>query len=241
MELLVLDHHRNTGLCRLADVLDATPDVPHRVVPVTEQAVPDGLDDLAGIVTMGGPQSATQPESHPWMHAEVELLARAVDRDVPVFAVCLGAQLLGHALGGEVTCRPVPEIGYLPLTRTPAGVDDEVTGDWPDGTAALFVHEDEVTTLPEHAVPLLEGNDGVPAWRVGSGWAIQAHPEVDAAQLARWAGLDRLRGLMNRAEVDPDRLVAEGRHREAISVVTGPALLRRFLDGPVRRRLRRDH
>lgn len=239
MELLVLDHHPNTGVCRFADVLDGRRDlVDHRTLAVADGApLPDVLDDVAGIVSMGGPQSATEVADHPWMRAEADLLRRAVDAHVPVFGVCLGAQLLGIALGGQVTRRPVPEVGYLPLTRTAGAADDEVVAGWPDGTAALFVHEDEVSTLPPDAEALLTGNDGVPAWRVASAWAVQAHPEVDAAQLEAWVGLERLQGLLDAADVDGAALVAEARRRERFAVATGSALFGRFVDGPVRKRV----
>lgn len=238
MELLVLDHHPNTGVCRFADVLDDQRDrVGTRTVAIADgAAVPDHLDDVAGIVSMGGPQSATEPDLHPWMDREVELLRHAVDARVPVFGVCLGAQLLGVALGGEVTRRPVPEVGHLALVRTSAGDDDEVAGGWPDGTRALFVHEDEVTTLPPGARALMTGNDGVPAWRSGNAWALQLHPEADAAQLERWAQLPRLQGLLTRAGVDATTLLEQAHHLEVDAVAAGAGLLRRFLDGPVHRR-----
>ena len=60
--------------------------------------LPD-LDEVDAIVSFGGEQSAWDPELAP----EVELIREAVAREIPFLGVCLGAQLLAHALGGEVS------------------------------------------------------------------------------------------------------------------------------------------
>jgi GMP synthase (glutamine-hydrolysing) len=241
VELLVLEHDATTGACRFTDVLDARTDlVPWRRIDVAAgEALPHDLDAVAGILVMGGPQSVTadHADGHAWLPGERELLRAAVDSEVPVLAVCLGAQVLADAAGGEVTRLDVPEIGYLPLTRAAGTADEEVTAGWPDGAASLLLHEDGITTLPPDAVPLLEGPSGPVAWRLGSAVATQAHPEVDVAQLRRWAELDSLAALLGRSEVDLDELLEEAERRDRFVVPLGQALIGRFVDGPVRRRV----
>ena len=61
-------------------------------------APPVGEVDL--IVAVGGPQSAN--DDYPAIHAEREYLGEAMASDVPVFGICLGAQIMSRALGGEV-------------------------------------------------------------------------------------------------------------------------------------------
>jgi GMP synthase (glutamine-hydrolysing) len=148
--------------------------------------------------------------------------------------VCLGAQLLGQALGGEVVARDVPEIGYLPLTRTAAGRDDEVVGGWPDGTHVLFVHEDEVATTPPDAVELMTGSEGIPAWRVGSAHAVQFHPEVTGDQLAAWIEVGKMDWFLTLAGIDGPAFADEARRRQRFTVPLGRALLGRWLDAVVR-------
>ena len=55
------------------------------------------LDGLDGLVSFGGEQDAWDPALAP----EVELIAEAVAREIPFLGVCLGAQLLARATGGE--------------------------------------------------------------------------------------------------------------------------------------------
>lgn len=238
-ELVVLEHTDGAGVAGFAPVLDGRVSIaPWRALDVPGgAALPEHVEDLAGLVVMGGTMSATDPRAHPWMAPELELLRAAHAAQVPVLGVCLGAQLLASALGGEVTARDVPEVGYVPLVRTSAGRDDRVLGGWPDGAAALFVHEDEVTALPPGAEPLLTGSDGTPAWRVGSAWAVQFHPEVDAAQLRTWVEHADLAPLLARAGVDGGQLAAEGARRDRVVSAHGRGLVGRFLDAVVRPRV----
>ncbi|MFU8839771.1 MAG: glucosyl-3-phosphoglycerate synthase [Nitriliruptoraceae bacterium] len=231
-ELLVLTHTPLAGLSAWAPVLHAGLGGPWRAIDVPSgQPLPRSLEQVAGLVLLGGTMSAVEPDRHPWMRAEQALLTAAVEAEIPVLGVCLGAQLLGRALGGTVRRRPTPEVAAIALSRTAAGRRDAVVGAWPDGLPALFVHEDEVATLPSGAVPLLRGSDGVSAWRLGSAVAVQFHPEVDAATLAAWIGDPTLRRLL--APADPAALLARWQAASPAVVGAGRGLLRRFLTGPV--------
>jgi GMP synthase (glutamine-hydrolysing) len=237
VELLVLDHHPTTGPCRFVDVLDGRDDlVSWRSVDVAGgEPLPDDLDEVAGLVVMGGPQSTT--EDHAWIAPELALLRRAIDAEVPVFGVCLGAQLLAVATGGEVTTRSEPEIGFIAQRRSDEGAADELTAGWPEGAATLLWHGDEVTRLPPDSVPLLQGDEQVTAWRIGSAFATQAHPEVDAEQLARWVAMDELDRQFADSGVDADTFLTEAARRERFLLAAGLSLFGRFVDGPVRRRV----
>ena len=235
-ELLVLQHTEGAGPSAFTEVLDGRTSIaPWRLISVAApEDVPSDLDDVAGLIILGGTMSVTEPDDQPWMSAELELLRRAVDAEVPVFGVCLGAQLLGAALGGKVERRDVPEIGYLALHRTEAAAGDPVFGGWQDGAHQLFLHEDEVAELPDGATPMLVGSDATAGWRLGSAWAVQFHPEVDVAQLEGWAELPALSPLLDAAGVDGDALLEEARRRDRNVVPIGRALVGRFVDAVVR-------
>jgi GMP synthase (glutamine-hydrolysing) len=239
-ELLVLQHHPDTGPSGFAEVLTARTSIaPSRTVQVAAgEALPPGPGDLAGVLVMGGPMSVTRPGELPWLAAELAFLRGAVDAGVPVLGVCLGAQLLGTALGGAVAARQVPAARFAPLRRTAGGAGEPVTAGWPDGATALLLHEDEVVTFPDEAVPLLHGpDDDVVAWSLGSAVAIQAHPEVTADQLTTWLAHPDLEDLVARSGVDASELAAEGERRERFTLPLGRAFVGRWLDGPVRRRV----
>lgn len=239
-ELVVFNHHPATGPSAFAPVLDGRGNALRwRSIEVAEdEPLPpaETLGGLAGLIVMGGPMGVPDRDEHPWMDAEIALIAAAVDAEIPVLGVCLGAQLTATALGGRVERRATPEFGYLALTRTEAGRADGVAAGWPDGAAPLFSHEDEVVELPDGAEPLLAGNDGIPAWRCGSAHTVQFHPEVTVEQLEDWRAV--LEELLERTDVDIDAFLDEARRRERYSIEVGAALLGRWLDTQVLPRAR---
>jgi GMP synthase (glutamine-hydrolysing) len=237
-DLVVLQHHPRTGPSAFVEVLDARSSLaPWRLVEVAEGAPLPEAEGLAGLLVMGGPMGVGDLDDHPWMHAELDLLRAAVEAQVPVFGVCLGAQLLATALGGAVGRREVPEIGYLPLHRTETAGEHDASAGWPDGAVTLFFHQDQVRELPDGATPLLEGSDGPSAWAAGSALGVQFHPEVTAEQLAGWLELPELKAHLETAQVDGDALLQEAGRRERFTVPQGRALVGRWLDGPVRKHL----
>lgn len=235
-ELVVLQHADATGPDQLVPMLEARASQrPWRLVALDREPVPDLGDDVRGILVLGGPMGVRDRDAFPWIDDELALLRTAVERDVPVFGICLGAQLLATATGGEVTRRDRAEVGILALDRTAEGREDAVFAGWPDGGAMVMSHQDQVAALPDGAVAMLEGSDGVPAWRLGDGrhYAVQFHPEVGADGVSAWAARDDLRAMYERAGVDPQALVEEVRRREPFLRSLGVSLVGRWLDGVV--------
>lgn len=86
--------------------------------------LPGNVDNIDLLVILGGPQSpATTQQECPHFDAAAEcaLIAKAVKAQKAVVGVCLGAQLLGEALGARVGHSPEKEIGKYPITLTAAG------------------------------------------------------------------------------------------------------------------------
>jgi GMP synthase (glutamine-hydrolysing) len=106
---------------------------------------------------------------------------------VPVLGVCLGAQLLAHALGGHVSRLPRRMLTWTPIEPLPAAAGDPVIGALPSGSVALHWNEDAFEP-PAGAVELLRRvAAGVEAFRYGElAWGVQFHPEVDPDALEGW-------------------------------------------------------
>jgi putative glutamine amidotransferase len=90
------------------------------VVPPAEDGIDETLDALDGLVFSGGgdihpevygadPHEATQGVNPRRDEAELALLRAALDRDMPVLAVCRGSQVLNIALGGDLV-QHLPEV-----------------------------------------------------------------------------------------------------------------------------------
>ena len=145
------------------------------------------LDEVDGILTLGGEQSVREIDRYDYLRAELDLLREAIAKGVPVFGGCLGGQMVAHALGAEVVRMPRRMIAWPESGLLPAAADDPVFSAWPGGTRTLHWHEDEFA-LPEGAVELMtRSGPGVEAFRYGEcAWGIQFHPETDAATYEQW-------------------------------------------------------
>ena len=148
-------------------------------------ALPDWRE-FPAIVVMGGPMGAYEEDEHPWLAAEKRLLREAVEADVPVWGVCLGAQLLASALGARVYPGERPEVGLLPVELTPAASSDPVFGEAPSSFPTLQWHGDTFD-LPEGAT-LLASSPAYPnqAFRIGRSYALQFHIEVSLELATEW-------------------------------------------------------
>lgn len=145
------------------------------------------LGDCGGVIVLGGPQNLDEQARSPHLRLELDLVGEAVARGVPVLGICLGAQILAHALGAAVGRCATPEHGWADLTLSEAGRDDAVTG--PFGARAPMFHwHGRTFDLPPGAT-LLGSSERCAhqAFRIGAkSYGLQFHPEVDAALVGRW-------------------------------------------------------
>jgi GMP synthase-like glutamine amidotransferase len=118
----------------------------------------DGLPDLRGfeaLIVLGGSMSVHQEVEFPWLKAEKDFLARAVDARKVIFGVCLGAQLISLAMGGEVTRAAHKEIGWFPVKLTQEASESAAFGVLPEEFVAFHWHGDQFST-PRGAVRAAE-------------------------------------------------------------------------------------
>jgi GMP synthase (glutamine-hydrolysing) len=142
------------------------------------------IDEVAAIVSLGGKMSVTQVESQPYLLAELDLLRAALALHVPILGICLGAQLLAAAGGGQVTAMGSVYVGWPELSLTNAGVHDPVFGELAEGLAVLKWHEDRIDPPPGATVLGTTDSPGTALFRVGPvAWASQMHIEVTRSMM----------------------------------------------------------
>ncbi len=120
------------------------------------RALPPDLDEVQGLIVMGGPQSLTPDELRdmPWLIAEAKFIKQAHDAELPVIGVCLGAQLIAHALGGAVEPMPTPEVGFETVSIDPVGQIDPILAGIAWDAPQFHIHAHQVTALPQGATVL---------------------------------------------------------------------------------------
>jgi GMP synthase (glutamine-hydrolysing) len=193
-------------------------------------SVPDGgapgpAASYDAVLVFGGSAHPDQDDRFAWLGHEAEFLREVLAERVPVFGVCLGAQMLARATGARVGPALAPEIGWYEVELTPAGAGDPVLGVLGD-RATVFQWHRYTYDVPTGGLELARSPVCTQAFRLEQpAWGIQFHAEITLAMLAAWA-----------EEEDPDdlpvpaaELVAESRERIGASNGLGRALCAAFL------------
>lgn len=146
------------------------------------------LSEYDALIVLGGPMGVY--DDFAWKDAELAAIREAVGR-VPVLGICLGAQLLAHALGGRVyPCeeqgKRVKEIGYYDVELTPAGKGSRLFDGFPARFRVLQWHGDTFD-VPRGA-DLLASAAGCPgqAFSYDGAFGLQFHLEATPGIVDDW-------------------------------------------------------
>lgn len=147
-------------------------DVGRRNLPALDPAA-NGL-----VIVLGAPIGVYEEDKYPFLGEELDLLKARIAAGLPIFGICLGAQLVARALGARVYPSGVKEIGWGPVDLTDAAASTPLRH--LAGTPVLHWHGDTFD-LPRGAVHLastmLCRNQ---AFSSGPNiLCVQFHPEVD--------------------------------------------------------------
>lgn len=170
---------------------------PHRIleafagVPIVTVDALDGEPHLPapeavrGALVMGGPMDAGDEVRYPGLTREVAWLRSALDAELPLLGVCLGAQLLARAIGGRTRRAARPEIGWAPVeVLDPA---DPLLAALAPRTEVLHWHRDAIELPPGSSALARSRPTAVQAFRAGTNaWGTLFHAEADSRLLARW-------------------------------------------------------
>lgn len=201
MAIVVFQHDAGEGTAVLGATLR---DCGHqlRVIRLDRgDSVPTHLRDVHGVLSMGGPMNVDQHANHPWLGEEITFLKTCFDAGMPIVGVCLGAQLLAVALGGEVQRADAFEFGWHTVRLGFPGTIDPIYAGVRWESTQFHMHGHSVSTLPPGATPLAASKMcPIQAFRVGlKTYGVQYHFEwsesdIAAASTAVAAGTDGLSG-----------------------------------------------
>jgi GMP synthase (glutamine-hydrolysing) len=202
------------------------------------------LDKYAAVIVLGGPMNSDQIDSFPNLITEVEIIREAVERDMSVMGICLGAQLLAKALGGSVRRNRQREIGWHDVHLTDAGEQDPVLSAFARRQPVFQWHEDGIE-LPSDCVHLASSPAShVQAFRHGEhAYGFQFHLEVDSSLVERWLTVADNQPMLaaEAGNVDPDTVRGQTSEQitdlQALSRETFGRWIDRFEILPKRRRL----
>ena len=192
---------------------------------VPDGAAPAAAGSYDAVMIFGGSMHPDQDDRFHWLGNEEEFLKHVLAEGVPVFGVCLGAQMLARAAGAAVGPAGAPEVGWLDVDLTVEGAADPVLGGLP-ATATVFQWHHYTFDLPAGATELARSATCTQAFRLSDrpAWGIQFHAEVTLAMVTAWTREDPDELPMPAAE-----LQAESGSRIARSNEQGHALAEAFL------------
>lgn len=128
MKFLVLQHvpHEHPGrIARCAE----NEGIVLNIAELWKQHPIPSLDRYDALIVMGGPMGVyDDAKTFPTKHEEILSIREALSLKKPVLGICLGSQLLAHALGARVHPnvlhgRLVKEIGFSSVDLTADGAD----------------------------------------------------------------------------------------------------------------------
>ena len=149
------------------------------------------LADVSMILILGGPFSANDDLAA--LHQERAYLKEALAQDLPVFGVCLGAQMMSTALGGVVEPSGGYQIGLKKVSITAEGKADRVFSNV-EIPLVPTLHGDTFS-IPEGAMKLADAHmlrrDGTyrrinMAFRYGRSYAFQFEPQLTLDEFRVW-------------------------------------------------------
>lgn len=141
------------------------------------------------VVLLGSEWSVYWDDVSVSVQAESALVRYEAARGTPILGVCFGAQMLAHALGGEVMRARAAEIGWFDID---SDVPDVIApGPW------LQWHYDTFRLPPDFQC-LARSEIGPQVMQRGRILGTQFHPEVTETIVARWTsgqGSEELSGV----------------------------------------------
>jgi len=190
MHVLIIKNVFTEGPGTIADHLLAEK-IPSTLCDLSIGDVVPGPGSFTHLVIMGGPMAVYEMDRHPYLKNEAGLIEESVRANKHVLGICLGAQVVAHALGARVFAGGQKEIGWYEVAITPEGMKDPLMSSLAlEGKqrAQVFQWHGDTFDLPARAVRLAS-SDLFPnqAFRYSDRvYALQFHIEVTPKIVFDW-------------------------------------------------------
>ena len=123
MAVLIIKNIITEGPGTIEDFLRKE-DFSFKVVELSSGEVPPSLEDFNSLVIMGGPMGVYEIGQYPHLRIESRIIREAINRDMKVLGICLGAQMIAYCLGSDLYKGPKEEIGWQHIELAGDGIRD---------------------------------------------------------------------------------------------------------------------
>lgn len=123
MSVLIIKNIISEGPGTIEEFL-RTKKLPFRIVELGEGEQAPSLDRFQRLIVLGGPMGVYEMETYPHLSSASRIIREAINRDMNILGICLGAQMIAHCLGAEVYPGGTQEIGWHHVELTGNGLKD---------------------------------------------------------------------------------------------------------------------
>jgi len=99
---------------------------PYRIFESHKGGFPTNIEEYNSLIIMGGPMGVYEMEKYPFLKIEAGIIEKAINKNIKVLGICLGAQMIAHVLGAKVYKGNVEEIGWHEIEITEDGLKDNL-------------------------------------------------------------------------------------------------------------------
>lgn len=151
------------------------------------------------LLIMGGPMGIKDigSEKYPWLRMERDYIKEELNKMTPIIGVCLGAQLLSNAAGGDVeilkevsSSKALPEIGWSQIYLNKS--NNDLSKFFKEPFHVLHWHADRIL-LPKHALLIASSNRCKEQFfKIGKfAYGLQFHIESKKEMTEKWINEDK--------------------------------------------------
>jgi len=155
------------------------------------EKIPTDLSKFDAMFCMGGPMDTWMEKEHPWLVDEKKAIKEfVIDLKKPYLGFCLGCQLLGEVVGGNVVKSNIPEIGMLNISFSNKKKNDALFSKFPDEITSLQWHSYEVQSLENNKDVTHLASSPETKYQIfkyqNHAYGIQFHIEVKDTTVGEW-------------------------------------------------------
>ena len=155
------------------------------------EKIPNDLNKFDAMFCMGGPMDTYMEDQYPWLIEEKKRIKEfVITLKKPYLGFCLGCQLLGEAVGGNVVKSNPSEIGIMDVNFSAEKNNDSLFSSFPNKIKSLQWHSYEVNNLQSNKDVVILASSPITKYQIfkyqNHAYGIQFHIEIKDTTVNEW-------------------------------------------------------